>query len=288
MARRSESTTTKAEAAAQTRADLLEAGAQLLHEQPVGAVLTQVKAVEIARRAGRTIGAFYHHWPDQQSYQRDLLEHVLSPERLASTAAASETVMSGLGAAVGMEEIVRSAARANFAALRDNPFVALFLALWAKQGNDEHIRGLLHDHYQRVMKQLVPLHTAFLDAHELEMRPPFTVEMFAVTLTALVEGLTVRAAVDPDAVPLDLPPAQAAAKAPLDGALDQGSWDLFSIVVLALLPTMTVPKIKRDSDLWLDHEDVRGLVRRLRETWESVTGRSPLPAAARAGRVDRA
>jgi predicted patatin/cPLA2 family phospholipase len=45
-----------------------------------------------------------------------------------------------------------------------------------------------------------------------------------------------------------------------------------AIVVIALIPLMTVPKQKRDPDVWLDHEDVRGLVRRLRETWEVFTG----------------
>jgi AcrR family transcriptional regulator len=269
MARRNPHTT-KAEAAGQTRRALLEAGAQLLHDQPVGSILNQVKANEVARRAGRTIGAFYHHWPDQESYQRDLVEHVLSPERLPSTAAAAQSVLSDLDDEVLMEEIVRRGGRANFDALRDNPFVPLFMALWSKQGTDEHIHEQLRRHYRTITDQLVPIYSAFFDSQGWEPRPPFTMETFAATLTALAEGLTVRAAVDPDAVPLDLPPTQSAAKVPLDGNLDQGSWDLFSIVVLALIPSMTVPKTKRDSDLWLDHEDVRGLVRRLRETWETM------------------
>lgn len=271
MARRDPTAPTKAEAAATTRADLLEAGFQLLQEQPVGTILTQVKATEIARRAGRTIGAFYHHWPDQQAYQRDLIEHVLSPDRLLSTAVAEESVRSNLAAGLPMEEIIRRGARANFETVRDDPTVPLFMALWSKQATDDHIRKQLRQHYQQVTDQLVPVYAAFFDAQGWEPRPPFTLETFASTLTALVEGLTVRAAVDPDAVPFDLPPVQAAARMPLDGQLDQGSWDLFSTVVLALIPSMTVPKQKRDPDVWLDHEDVRGLVRRLRETWEVFT-----------------
>jgi hypothetical protein len=53
----------------------------------------------------------------------------------------------------------------------------------------------------------------------------------------------------------------------------QGGEDLPGVVlVLALIPSMTVPKRKRDHEVWLDHEDVRGLVKRLRETWEVFTG----------------
>lgn len=287
MARRDSSAPTKAEAAAATRADLLEAGSRLLQEQPVGTILTQVKATEIARRAGRTVGAFYHHWPDQQSYQRDLIEHVLSPDRLPSTSVAEQSVRSDLAANVPMEEIIRRGARANFEAVRSNPIVPLFMALWSKQGTDEHIREQLRRHYQQVTDQLVPVYAAFFDAQGWEPRPPFTLETFAVTLTALVEGLAVRAAVDPDAVPLDLPPVQSSAKVPLDRQLDQGSWDLFGIVVLALLPSMTVPKQKRDHEIWLDHEDVRGLVKRLRETWEVFTSNEPNHINQTGGRPSR-
>ncbi len=104
------------------------------------------------------------------------------------------------------------------------------------------------------------------------MRPPFTMEMLATALTALVDGLAIRAAVDPSAVPPELPRAQAAAREQLDSGLDEGPWDLFSILVLSLLPSMTSPKVKRDSVLWYDHEDVRGVVRRLRETFQAMTG----------------
>lgn len=290
MARRSASVPSKAETAANTRADLLEAGAELLRDQPVGSILNQVKATEVARRAGRTIGAFYHHWRDQDAYHRDLIEYVLSPERLPSTAAATTSVLADIDDGVLMEELVRRGCRANFEALRSSPFIPLFHALWSKQGTDEHIREVLRRHYRAITDQLVPVYSAFFASQNIEPRPPFTVETFAVTLIALAEGLTVRHAVDPDAVPLELPATRDAAKVPLDGLLDQGSWDLFSVVVLALLPAITAPTIKRDSDIWLDHEDVRGVVRRLRETYETVVGASTAPAdqadASSAGRSE--
>src|SRR4051812_145767 len=104
---------TKAEAGAETRASLLEAGAALLREQPVGDVLTQVKARRVAERAGRTIGAFYHHWDTQDAYQRDLLAYVLDPDRIPSTGEAVDAIAAGFRRGLPAAEMLRVAARQN-------------------------------------------------------------------------------------------------------------------------------------------------------------------------------
>ncbi|TFV53976.1 hypothetical protein E4P41_20290 [Geodermatophilus sp. DF01-2] len=225
----------------ETRDALLEAGAALLREQPVGAVLTQVKAQPVAQRAGRTIGAFYHHWSSQEAYHRDLLAYVLDPQRLLSTAAAADTVLADLPRGLPLEEVVRRAARRNFEIVRANPYVPLILALWGKQAQDERVRELLRAHYRSVTDRLVPVYRTLFDAYGLTMRPPYTVEMFAATLTALVEGLTVRAAVEPEVVPLDLPHAGDLSAAPGAGAAGAAPWDLFSATVVGILRAMTMP-----------------------------------------------
>ncbi len=247
----------RAEAAAETRRALLEAGAELLCEQPVGALLSQVTALEVARRARRTTGAFYHHWEDQESYQQELLAYTLDPERINSTARTADTVTAALQQRVPLEELVRRAARENFDVVSENPYVPLNLALWAKQAQDEKVRALLRDQYQAVRARLVPIYEALFEMIGVVPRPPFTVDMFAVTLNALVEGLVIRAAVDPDAVPRDLPPAEPGTEA----------WDLFSAVVLALVPVMTMPRVS-GGDCTLKQEDIRVLVRELREAWQ--------------------
>ncbi len=228
---------TKAESAAGTRDALLEAGAALLRDQPVGAVLTQVRAQPVAERAGRTIGAFYHHWDSQDAYHRDLLAYVLDPQRLPSTALAADTVLADLPRGLPLEEVVRRAARRNFDSVRANPYVPLILALWGKQAQDDHVRDLLRAHYRSVTDRLVPVYRAFFATYGLTLRPPYTVEVFAATLTALVEGLTVRAAVEPEVVPLDLPHPGDPAATPADGA----AWDLFSATVVGIVRAMTVP-----------------------------------------------
>lgn len=54
----------------------------------------------------------------------------------------------------------------------------------------------------------------------LESRPPFTVEYIATMLGALSWKLAIQRAVDPQAVPLELPPVRGAA--PADVAADLG------------------------------------------------------------------
>jgi hypothetical protein len=102
------------------------------------------------------------------------------------------------------------------------------------------------------------------------IRPPFTPETFAVTITALVQGLSLRVTIEPDAVPQDLrglPGActEQAAVAQPHGAAHAGTgtcepqntgegkgtcdgkgtcehtWDLFSAVTWTLLTSMSEP-----------------------------------------------
>jgi len=234
--------TTKAEAGAATRTSLLEAGAAVLREQPVGDVLTQVKARRVAQRAGRTIGAFFHHWETQDAYQRDLVAYVLDPARLRSTGGVVDAVAAGLREGASLAEMVRLIARQNFESVRADPYVPLWFALWSKQGGDEQVQALLRDHYEALTSRLVPAYEALFAVFGRAPRPPFTTETFSVALTALNQGLALRIAVDPGAVPLDLPPPPAAG-GPAAPEADAGGagWDLFSALVVTLLDAMTDP-----------------------------------------------
>src|SRR4051794_19485161 len=108
----------KAEASAETRATLLEAGADLLREEPAGGVLGQLPARGVADRAGRTTGAFFHHWPSQDAYRRDLLAYVLDPARIPSTAEAADAILGGLRAGADPVAVLAAAARGNFESVR--------------------------------------------------------------------------------------------------------------------------------------------------------------------------
>jgi AcrR family transcriptional regulator len=258
----------RAEAGEQTRASLLAAGAELLREQPVGRILEQVTAPEVARRAGRTIGAFYHHWNDQESYRHDLLTWVLSPEILPTEETVTD-LSAALTVAEPVDEIVRRNARANMVAGLDRPELALTLALSALARRDEGTRQLLNHQYTVLNESLEPVYAALFAAYGWVPRPPFTVHTFSTVLTALVEGLVIRHVADPGAVPMALPDEKGIPLAPDD----ESAWDLFSAVALALLPMMTMPadaaaRDGRDaSGLLGTDRDVRDLVRGIWAAW---------------------
>src|ERR1700712_1853439 len=86
----------RAAVSAETRGALLEAGAALLRDDPVGSVLSQITGRAVAERAGRTTGAFFHQWPTQEAFHRDLMSYILDPARIPSTAEAVQAIMAGL------------------------------------------------------------------------------------------------------------------------------------------------------------------------------------------------
>jgi AcrR family transcriptional regulator len=225
----------KAEASAETRATLLEAGAALLREQPVGDVLSQVTARAVVQRVGRTTGAFFHQWPTLEAYHRDLLAHVLDPARIPSTAEAVDFVLGALSQGMEPGTVLHLAARGNFDSVRADPYVPLWQALWSKHGQDEQVRTLLRENFDWVTAQVGPLLEACLAAAGRSMQPPFTVDTFAVLITALVQGLTLRVAIEPERVPV-----QPLSEQP-DASPDAQAtpWDLFGTTVEILFQTLT-------------------------------------------------
>jgi hypothetical protein len=233
----------KLEAArAATTESLLRAGAELLADNPVGDVLSQLKATAIAARAGRTTGAFFNIWPTQDAYRTALLGWIRQ-ERVHSRRAVEQenaAVLKAQGPDVRLTEIVRGAANANFRALMADPMTRLEIALWAFAASRSDVedestakaRGEAGDYlralYDEVDRDLVPTYTYVLDALGRRMRPGWTVDDLAVSLTALVQGLLMRAVVDPDSVP-DSPPG------------DAQRWSFFARVALELVHTMSEP-----------------------------------------------
>jgi AcrR family transcriptional regulator len=225
----------KAEASAETRGALLEAGAALLREEPVGSVLSQLTARSVATRAGRTTGAFFHHWRNQEAYQRDLLAYVLDPARIASVAEAEDAILTGLQAADDPVQVLEDTARDNFVSMQAEPYIPLWHALWAKHGSDPYVHDLLRHHIRSVTAQVATLLDAVLTASGRRFRPPFTLDSLAVAITAVAQGLELRVAIEPERVPVS----------PLRGSgerrADDGEWDLYATTVRTLFEAFTEP-----------------------------------------------
>jgi len=225
----------KAEVSAETRAALLEAGATLLREEPVGSVLNQITARSVATRAGRTTGAFFHHWHSQEAYQRDLLAYVLDPARIAEVAEAGEAILEGLRSGGDPVRVLEETARENFQSMRADPYIPLWHALWAKSGSDAGVHELLRTHIRSVTGSVAALLDAVVTASGRRFRPPFTLDSLAVAVTAVAQGLELRVAIEPERVPMS------SSRSESDGREDDGAWDLYSTTVRTLFEAFTEP-----------------------------------------------
>jgi len=194
----------KAEAKAATRTALLESAQRLVLASPAADPIGALKPVEIVRRADppRTTGAFYNIWPTFRDFRDDLLQHLLAPERL-TVGPATTVMVQGLSNAEDMPlaEVVRVVANLNFDGLPHDVALLLKQALWSRHRTEPRVRELLAGLYDGVGDMMEPMYEGLLSAAGRRMRTPYTVELLAVVLAALEEGLHLRWAVDPQAVP---------------------------------------------------------------------------------------
>ncbi len=204
----------------ETRRKLLEAGMAILEEQPVGNVMSHVKAPVVSARAGLTPGAFYYHWPKQQNFVQDLLEYVLRTEHSRPVDELFARLDADVGDAAGLRTLIMDASRANLLDIAKSSRFAVQMAIWARQAHDPHARELLKRLYDEFEGQLAISYQRLVDAAGLEVMAPMTISKLTMMITGIGEGLAIRRALDPDGV-------------------DE---DIFGLAVLALLPAFLRPK----------------------------------------------
>lgn len=119
--------------------------------------------------------------------------------------------------------------------MRDNPELRRLMSMWAAGAAEVDTR--IAGQYRAVGERWAAFYAEAVAAYGLELRPPFTPALMATLVTALGEGLAVRATVDPEAVPSDL------------GDEGEPPWGLLACAILALLPGLTRP-VGDVGDLW--------------------------------------
>jgi AcrR family transcriptional regulator len=232
-----------AEAREKTKQALLEAGALVLQKTPADELLSQVRIKDVAREAGVTPAAIYHYWPSQQEFRRALVEYMLEPSRFRSHGELTHTIeeIEAETARRGRATIRASArvgARANIERVRETESIRLQMGLWAKH-DEEEVAALLKRMYRSLEADFTPLFDALVALEGRRFRAPFTVRDFAVAVTALTEGFTLRWNVDPDEVPTDLEGVPHLFEQDVDP--DEPPWDLYSACVYLLAACMTEP-----------------------------------------------
>ena len=188
-----------------TRQRLLDAGIEILQEQAAGNVMSHVKAPLVSKRAGLTPGAFYYHWPKQHLFVRELLEHLLHPDRkLPHADEYYERLRSPVTTIDELEDLYRHLAVRNIEMAVASSRFAVQMAMWTRQADEPQISELLRDLYAGRERRLHKAYTAGFRSAGLEPRPPLTIETVTTILTALFEGSAVRHSIDPHALSAEM------------------------------------------------------------------------------------
>lgn len=222
----------------QRREDYLDIGAALVAESArvpggePGLALAHVKLADVAARAGVTKGALYHIWPSQESYWRDLLEHLLATDRLAGAervARVAEQLSATAADGPDPTPSLRSYADALFEALRADPAFFTRISLFSYLDHDR-VRAVLDAEFRESVELLLPVLEQAVADMGRRMVDGATTWDLAVAASALLEGLSLQYRIDPGRVPdLDLP------------GRDPGAWSLFAAAAEALLVGYTEP-----------------------------------------------
>ncbi|MFN3218640.1 MAG: TetR/AcrR family transcriptional regulator [Acidimicrobiales bacterium] len=181
------------------RADFLAAGGALLEEASVGDLLGRAITIgELCRRAGRSPGGFYHHWPGIEAYLRDLILASVDDANAAMSEhlfGALEDFTARTGASVIYERL-RTLLSAYLETILTTPRGATAeLIVWI--ADDPDLRRELAVRYgelSEVAEKLVPV---ALGAWGRELRPPWKTEDVVRGISVTLWGAQILDRLDP-------------------------------------------------------------------------------------------
>ncbi|MBL8777410.1 MAG: TetR/AcrR family transcriptional regulator [Acidimicrobiales bacterium] len=218
-----------------SRQRLLDVGRAMVLNAPSSDLLDHIRLSEVARRAGVSTGALYHYWDSQDDYRAELLGQILSPAPYSLQDSIETQVREAAAGGISLHELIKAVCAANTEQFFGNADFRLQVALWLNADSD--VAHRLAAQYEAVAQEWVEFYRTVFEVYGLRLRTPFTFPALAAVLTALLEGLMLRVAVDPLA-------------GPLGTSEDEAGWDLFSCTVLALLPGVTEEIESEPLSLW--------------------------------------
>ena len=216
---------------------LLDIGRQMVLEAPTADVFAHIRLSDVARRAGVTTGALYHYWDSQDDYQVELLGQILSPDPYSLREPVAERVRAAAAGGVTLHQLIQAVCADNVDRFFGSSDFRLQVALWVSA--DDVVRARLAAQYAAVGAEWVEFYRTVFEVYGFTLRKPFTYDWLATALTALLEGLILRAEVDPHSIGVDG-----------SDAAPTSEWGLFSSTVLALLPGVTQEVGAEPVDLW--------------------------------------
>lgn len=222
-----------------TRMELLDAGASLLVERGITIGLENLSMIDVCRDAGlSTAGSAYKIWNNQEAFRADVLRHLLrftTPDR-ASEYAVPRLAASAATTVPDPDEFVRYAGNVTLARwLTDDATRRTYVTLLLASIQDIELASALHDHDVAALDTHARIYEAIADAFDREWRPPFDATSMAVTLSALLEGLTFRAGYVRDQV-------ETTVSKPTGPNGELRPWSLFACALDALIAAFTRPR----------------------------------------------
>jgi AcrR family transcriptional regulator len=176
------------------RRRLVDLGVTAARQRPTGNAFDHIRADDVARRLGLTIGAFYHYWESQDDYRDDLIDALFAAERYVDPGAVA-TQDQMIGGAEDLDAAIRDTTtwywsvaaghpdnRVQFAFhTLDDPYITPRLASW-------------HADLRRAWHQVLDTLLAHFGRN---WRDPLGTEIVVWGMSAALDGLIVRHGLDP-------------------------------------------------------------------------------------------
>ena len=213
------------EARERSRAQLLQAGADLMLDQATQNPFAALRLRRICEKAGLSTGAFYVHWATMEEYYKDLAEYLTEADELGFQADfASLSDLAETDAQQCAATAIAHLAKRDLELLVVNPLwdaMELVGMTWGRTHSREDIK----QGYATIDRATGEIYGSALAKRNREPRPPLDWDGIGAVIQALVDGFGLRYKIDP-AVPLSSP---------------EPAFDLYAIAVAAVLAVLTRP-----------------------------------------------
>ncbi len=176
------------------RRRLLDLGVAAARDRPTGNAFDHIRADDVARRVGLTIGAFYHYWDSQEDYRDDLVDALFAAERYLDPGGIADQDLA-ISEADDLELAVRDTTSWYWAITVGHPDNRVQFAFYTL--DDPYIASRLSA-WNAVLRQT--WHTAtetLLERFGRRWRDPLSTDLVVLGMSALLDGLVVRQGLGP-------------------------------------------------------------------------------------------
>ncbi|MFN3219799.1 MAG: TetR/AcrR family transcriptional regulator [Acidimicrobiales bacterium] len=173
-----------------TRDELLAAGVAILAESLAEVSVDALTVRAVTRQAGRSIGSFYHYWPDRRSYRRDLLEFFTEP----GSSSGEDPLVDLLEGCMPDAVVVLDAFWHHVVHVADDESLRRRILLLAL--DDREASAAAGRMYARSGQTMASVVARILDAADREPIAGVDVDDLAFCLGVMVEGFAIRLLAD--------------------------------------------------------------------------------------------